>query len=70
MTELFNITVYNYLMIFLRIGAIFMLMPGFSASYVSYQIRLILALALSLVSMPLVVPMLPPEPQEFSLLLQ
>ena len=70
MTELFNITVYNYLMIFLRIGAIFMLMPGFSASYVSYQIRLILALALSLVSMPLVVPMLPPEPQELSLLLQ
>ena len=61
MTELFNITVYNYLMIFLRVGAVFMLMPGFSASYVNTQVRLVLALALSLIIMPFLTPALPPE---------
>ncbi|MDY2830311.1 MAG: flagellar biosynthetic protein FliR [Alphaproteobacteria bacterium] len=70
MTELFNITLYNYLMIFLRIGTVFMLMPGFSASYVNAQIRLVLALALSLVVMPIVTPLLPQEPTEFSIMLQ
>ena len=70
MTELFNITIYNYLMIFLRIGAVFMLTPGFSASYINIQVRLVFALAISLVSMPLITPMLPPEPKEFSLMFQ
>ena len=66
MTELFNITLYNYLMIFMRVGAILMLMPGFSASYVSMQIRLILALALTLVLLPVISPLIPPEPLDFS----
>lgn len=66
MTELFNITLYNYLMIFMRIGAVFMLMPGFSASYVNTQVRLILALALTLILLPIISPVLPPEPTEFS----
>ena len=70
MTELFNITLYNYLMIFMRIGAVFMLMPGFSASYVNIQIRLIIALALTLISIPIISPLLPPEPKEFSILFQ
>ena len=70
MTELFNITLYSYLMIFLRIGTVFMLTPGFSASYVNIQVRLILALAISLVSMPLITPMLPSEPKDFSLMAQ
>ena len=70
MIELFSITLYNYLMIFMRIGAVFMLMPGFSASYVNVQIRLIIALTLTFVTVPLLSPVLPPEPKEFSLLLQ
>ena len=70
MTELFNISFYGWLMIFLRTGAIFMLMPGFSASYVTARIRLILALALSLILVPLLTPELPPEPENFSTLLQ
>ena len=57
-------------MIFLRIGAVFMLTPGFSASYVNIQLRLILALAVSLVAMPLLTPMIPPEPKEFSTIIQ
>ena len=47
-----------------------MLTPGFSASYINVQVRLIFALAVSLVSMPLISPMLPTEPKEFSLMLQ
>ena len=70
MTELFNISVYAYLMIFLRMGTIFMLTPGFSASYVNVQVRLIFALAVSLVSMPLITPMLPEEPKNFSIMVQ
>ena len=66
MTELFNITLYNYLMIFMRVGAVIMLMPGFSASYVNMQIRLILALALTLILLPIISPLLPPEPDVFS----
>jgi flagellar biosynthesis protein FliR len=70
MAELFSITLYNYLMIFMRIGATFMLMPGFSASYINVQMRLIIALALTFVTVPLLSPILPPEPKEFSILLQ
>ncbi len=70
MTELFNISLYNWLMIFLRTGAVFMLMPGFSAVYVTAQIRLILALALSLILVPLLAPELPPQPENFSIMLQ
>ena len=57
-------------MIFLRIGTVFMLMPGFSAAYINVQVRLVLALAVSLVTMPLIVPILPSEPKEFSTLVQ
>ena len=70
MTELLSISIYNYLMIFLRIGTVFMLTPGFSASYINVQIRLILALSITLVSMPLISPMLPSEPKEFSIMIQ
>ena len=70
MTELFSINVYNYLMVFLRLGTVFMLMPGFSASYVNMQVRLVLALAVTLVVLPMAGPMLPPEPEEFSLFVQ
>ena len=70
MTELFSITLYNYLMIFMRIGAVFMLMPGFSASYINVQIRLILALTITIIILPIITPLLPPEPKEFSILLQ
>lgn len=70
MTELFSISVYSYLMIFLRVGTVFMLMPGVSASYVNMQVRLVLALAVTLVVLPIVSPMLPPEPKMFSLFVQ
>ena len=70
MAELFNISIYNYLMIFLRVGTVFMLIPGFSASYVNIQTRLIIALAITLVLMPAISNIIPIEPQTFSQYLQ
>ncbi len=66
MVELFNISLYSYILIFMRVGAIFMLMPGFSASYVNIQVRLILALAVTLILQPLLYSELPAEPQDFA----
>jgi len=49
-------------LIFARIGAILMLLPGFGESYVSARIRLSLALVLSLALWPLVAGSLPALP--------
>lgn len=70
MTELFSLDLYKYALIFLRIGTIFMLMPGFSASYINTQTRLILALSVTLIMQPVISPLLPEQPQNFSIELQ
>ena len=70
MTELFSLDLYKYALIFLRIGTIFMLMPGFSASYINTQTRLILALSVTLIMQPVISPFLPEQPQNFSIELQ
>ena len=70
MIELFNINLYIYAMIFLRLGAVFMLMPGFAAAYIPSQIRLIFALALTLILMPIISSEIPQRPSEYSTLLQ
>ncbi len=49
-------------LVFLRIGAAMMLLPGFGEAYVAPRIRLIIALALALVVTPVVSPALPPMP--------
>lgn len=50
--------------VFLRVGAVLSLLPGFSAAYVSVRIRLMLALALSLLLTPLLASRLPPLPAD------
>lgn len=49
-------------LVFARIGAAMMLLPGFAESYVSPRIRLLLALALSAVVTPVVSQHIPPMP--------
>ncbi|MBQ8677862.1 MAG: flagellar type III secretion system protein FliR [Alphaproteobacteria bacterium] len=66
MSELFNLNLYTYSLLFLRIGAVFMFMPGFSASYINMQTRLVLALSLTLVLHPLLSPTLPAAPDNFA----
>lgn len=70
MTDLFSINLYNYSLIFLRIGCVFMFIPGFSSTYINVQTRLIIALAVTLVLYPLIAPQIPPQPGNFSLELQ
>ncbi len=50
------------LIVFVRLSIIVSLLPGFSASYVSGRIRLLLAVALSLLITPLVAASMPPLP--------
>ncbi len=53
---------FAYLLVFVRIGAGVMFLPGFSETYVSIRIRLLLALTIALVVLPAVQPMLPAAP--------
>lgn len=59
MTELLNLNVYQFLMVFLRVGSALMLMPGLMSSYVNATVRLSIALAISVVMIPVIAPHLP-----------
>lgn len=61
MTELLNLNLYLFMMVFLRIGSALMLMPGLMSSYVNATVRLSVALAIAVVMMPIIAPHLPSE---------
>ncbi len=70
--EIFALNVFGFFLIFARVGTVFMLMPGFSAVYVSPRVRLLLALAVSFVVSPALtaaLPGLPATVPELALLL-
>ena len=53
---------FTFLLIFCRIGAGAMVLPGFGELYVSPRVRLLFALAVSAVMMPVMTPHMPPPP--------
>ncbi len=53
---------FGLVLVFVRVGAAFLVLPGFSASYVATRFRLLLAIMITLVVYPLVLPVLPPPP--------
>lgn len=53
---------YAGLLVFIRVGCAFIVMPGFSAVYVQPQVRLMIAAGLTLILYPSVLPMIPPAP--------
>lgn len=53
---------FGLVLVFLRLGAAFMVLPGFSATYIAARFRLLLAIMVTLVVYPLVLPALPPPP--------
>ncbi|MBT4889331.1 MAG: hypothetical protein HON65_07240 [Rhodospirillales bacterium] len=57
-----SINIFGFFLIFSRIGTALMLMPGFSAVYVTVPIRLALALAVSFVVAPVIMPIMPIVP--------
>lgn len=63
---------YDFLLIFCRIGAAMMVMPGFGGSSVTPRIRLMISLGFSLVMTPVVgglLPTIPTEPIPFAVLI-
>lgn len=66
------VNLFQYFMVFARVGGAIMLLPGYGEAYVSAQIRLVLALMISLVTLPMVaghLPAMPARLDTFTLLL-
>ncbi|MCP5364661.1 MAG: flagellar biosynthetic protein FliR [Hyphomicrobiales bacterium] len=55
-------SVFGAFLILVRVGAIVAMLPGFNANYVTPRIRLVLALAITLMLMPILSPSLPRQP--------
>ena len=69
LAEILPATIFSTMLIFARVGAIIMVLPGFGEPYVSPRVRLGIAMALSIVLQPVLVATLPPIPlQPVSLL--
>jgi flagellar biosynthetic protein FliR len=65
---LLNGSIFQFMMIFCRIGSAIMLLPGFGEAYVPPRVRLIFALMMSLALMPMLadkVPVLPADLDRF-----
>ena len=63
LAELLPQQAFALLLIFVRLGAALMLLPGFGESYISPRIRLLIALTLTVVVQPVLPPVIPPMPQ-------
>jgi len=57
------INVFHFMLVFARLGVVFLMMPGISAVYVPMRIRLILAVLVTVLVMPIVAPGLPAQPE-------
>lgn len=62
LTEILNLDIYRFFVLFSRIGTVLMFMPGIAGRLVSTRFRLILALMIAYVMMPVLAPGLPPMP--------
>ncbi len=63
--QFLNGSIFQYFMVFARIGGAIMLLPGYGESYVGPRVRLALALMVSLVVLPAVVDRVPGLPATF-----
>lgn len=70
MKEIFDFELYKFILIFLRIGAAFMLMPGFMSSYVNTQLRLAVALTVTAIMLPVLGTQITPPPTDFATVMQ
>lgn len=66
MNQLLTLQLYLFMMIFLRIGSAIMLMPGFMTSYVNAKLRLSIALAVTLILMPVLQSQIPAPAASFA----
>jgi flagellar biosynthetic protein FliR len=61
--EILQLDVFRFFLVFTRVGGALMLFPGLGGSLVSTRIRLLLALSIAFVLMPLAAPLLPAVPK-------
>lgn len=64
-----SINVFNFLLVFARLSVVFFLFPGLSAGYVPMRIRLLFALIVTILVLPIVQPYLPAQPPQVAQLL-
>ncbi|CAA7612796.1 flagellar biosynthetic protein FliR [Magnetospirillum sp. UT-4] len=69
LNEILTLDVYRLMLIFTRVGAALMVMPGFGSQVINTRFRLLLALAVSLLLLPVIGPALPPLPRSQAALL-
>jgi len=62
LAQFLTINLFAFFIIFARLGAALMLLPPFGDVFVLGRARLVLALAISLVALPVIGPMVPPPP--------
>ena len=62
--ELINVNLFVFLLIFARLGSAITVMPGFGASYVNPQSRLLFALSISFVLTPILAEFIPEQPTD------
>ena len=60
--DLLTLNLFGFFLIFARVGTAFVTLPGFSAAYVPVRVRLLIALTVSFVIAPVIIPMLPLPP--------
>jgi len=63
LNDILTLDIYRFFLVFTRIGAAMMIFPGFGSQMVSARVRLILALAISLVLLPVVGTLYPALPR-------
>jgi len=70
--DLLQINIYAFLLVFARVGAVIVFLPGFNATYVNIKSRLTMALGLALIITPFLMsglPILPAAPVALLLLI-
>lgn len=68
-TDFLMVQLTTFLLVFCRIGAALMVMPGFGEIFVSARVRLVLALTVSMVVTPLLQADIPAAPEQVSILI-
>lgn len=68
LNEFISGNLFGYMLLFARLGAALMFFPGIGENFVTVRARLILALAISLVLLPVLGPQLPSLPKDLSIM--
>lgn len=64
LADLLPSLIFSFLLVFARVGAMLMVLPGFGEPYISPRVRLVIALAMSVVLQPVVGAGLPAVPEQ------